>query len=313
MRSTQTPRPERLVGALLVSVGLLACSPSTGGGRTTRPVTEVGEFGVAAYCDLAARADLAALTGSSAVVCEVLAEGADEGLPACRILVADASGAVSETELDGAVAALRTSDGRFVVLTSDERLVLHDGRREIRELAAWAAEPSLDTSGRTVAFVAAPEGVEHPDLGDPTRLVSLEIASSRLTVLSDDGMASAPIFVPDGSAVLYVTSASGVASIARVSVSGGAPQVLTNEGLIDMGHGFVPPYEGELAWSGQTLVFAARSRDDRSELWALDVTTGDASRVGEGTHPMATDTGAIVVRDEAAGTCPVTLDLEVTP
>lgn len=310
MRSVQTP-PKLLIGTLLLAAGLAGCSPATGG--RARPVTAVGSFDVAAYCDLAGRVDVAALTGSSAVVCEVLEEGHDHGLPSCRVLVADATGAVSETELEGAVAALRTADGRFVVLTADERLVLHDGRSEIRELAAWAAEPALDASGRTVAFVAAPEGVERPELGDPTRLVSLEITSGRLSVLSTDEMASAPLFTPDGRAVLYVTSASGVASIARVAASGGAATILTNEGLVDMGHGFVPPYEGEQAWAGDTLVFSALSRDgERSELWALDAQTGDAYRVGEGEHPMATDTGAIVVRD-AAGTCPVTIDLEVTP
>ncbi len=312
MRRTLTPPPNLLLGSLVLATGLVGCAPGTGG-RTGRTVTEVGSFDVDSYCELAARPDVAALTGSSAVVCELMAEGHDEALPSCRVLVADASGAVSETELDGAVAALRTADGRFVVLTSDQRLVLHDGRREIRELAAWAAEPALDTSGRTVAFVAAPEGADHVELGDPTRLVSVEITSGRLTVLSTDEYASAPLFLPDTSAVLYVTTASGVASIARVGAAGGEAQVLTNEGLIDMGHGFVPVYEGEHAWSGSTLVFSSRTRDDRAELWALDVTTGDASRVGEGTHPMATDTGEIVVRDEAADRCPVTIDLEVTP
>jgi hypothetical protein len=200
-----------------------------------------------------------------------------------------------------------------VVLTSDERLVLHDGRREIRELASWAAEPSLDVAGARVVFVAPLEGAERAEIGEPTRLVSLEIASGRRTTLSNDETASAPIFVPDGSAVLFVTTASGVASIARVAASGGEAQVLTNEGLLDMGQGYVPPYDTELAWSGDTLVYAALSRDDRSELWALDVRTGEASRVGEGAHPMATDDGGIVVRDAADGRCPVSLQLEVTP
>jgi hypothetical protein len=296
-------------GALVALVG---CAPATGG-RSGRNVTAVGSFDVSSYCELAARPDLAALTGSSAVVCEAMAEGFDEALPSCRVLVADASGAVSATELEGAVAALRAGDGRFVVLTSDERLVLHDGRREIRELASWAAEPSLDAAGSRVAFVAPLEGAERAELGEPTRLVSLEIASGRLTTLSNDETASAPIFVPDGSAVLFVTTASSVASIARVAVAGGEAQVLTNEGLLDMGQGYVPPYDTELAWSGSTLVYAALSRDERSELWALDARTGEASRVGEGTHPMATDDGSIVVRDAADGRCPVSLQLEVTP
>ena len=293
-------------------IALVGCAPATSG-RSGRGVTAVGSFDVASYCELAARADLAALTGSSAVVCDAMGEGSDEALPSCRVLVADASGAVSETELDGAVAALRAADGRFVVLTSDERLVLHDGRREIRELASWAAEPSLDAAGGHVVFVAPLEGEERAELGAPTRLVSLEITSGRRTTLSNDDTASAPIFVPDGSAVLFVTTASGVASIARVAAAGGDAQVLTNEGLNDLGQGYVPPYETELAWSGDTLVYAALSRDDRSELWALDARTGEASRIGEGTHPMAPGEGGIVVRDAADGRCPVSLQLEVMP
>lgn len=315
MRSIQTPVTKRrrvVVPALLALAGVVGCSPATNG-RNGRSVAAVGSFETEVYCELAARPDLAALTASSAIVCEATEDGSDDALPSCRAWVADAQGAATEVELGGAVAALRAGDGRFVVLTADERLVLHDGRREVRELAAWAAEPALNTAGTVVAFVAAPEGVEHPELGDPTRLVSLEIASGRLTVLSTDETASTPVFTPDASAVLYVTTASGLASIARVAAAGGAAQVLTNEGLVDLGQGHVPVYEGERAWAGQRLVFASRTRDDRSELWALDPITGDATRVGEGTHPIASQSGEILVRDEAAGRCPVTLDLEVTP
>ena len=39
----------------------------------------------------------------------------------------------------------------------------------------------------------------------------------------------------------------------------------------------------------------------------------EASRIGEGTHPMAPGEGGIVVRDAADGRCPVSLQLEVMP
>lgn len=274
----------------------------------------MGAFDVASYCALAARADLAEITGSSAIVCSEVSEAGDEALPHCRALVADATGRVTETALEGVAAALRAADGRFVVLTEDERLVLHDGRQELRQLAAWAAEPSLDHAGRRVAFVAAPAGVERVELGDPTRLVVLDIAQNRLSVITDEATASAPIFVPDGSAVLYVSTAGEVASIVRAELVTGATTQLTNEGLVDVGQGFIPTYERQVAWSGaDTLVFSATTGDDLSEIWALDVRTGDAQRVGEGLFPMGTEDGRVVVADPASSRCPVELRLEVTP
>lgn len=274
-------------------------------------MTQVGEFDVSSYCDLAGRPGLADLTGSSAVVCDPVADGADEALPHCRVLVADASGRVVESPLEGA-AALRTADGRFVVLTEDERLVLHDGRRELRQLAPWAAEPSLDRAGERVAFVAAPAGAQRAELGEPTRIVVLDIADNRLSVVTEDADASAPIFVPDGSALLFVSTAEGVASVVRAELADGRTTRLTNDGAIDVGQGFVPPYERQLAWAGSdTLVFAALTGDDLSELWALDVRTGDAHRVGEGAFPIGTEDGRVVVADSSR--CPVELNLEVTP
>jgi Tol biopolymer transport system component len=274
----------------------------------------VGAFDVASYCALAARADLADLTGSSAIVCDAVVGGDDEALPHCRVLVADEGGRVMETGLEGVVAALRAADGRFVVLTEDERLVLHDGRQEIRQLAAWAAEPTLDHAGRRVAFVAAPPGVERAELGEPTRLVVLDLEQNRLRVVTDDASASAPLFVPDGTALLYVSTAGEVASVVRVELATGAATPLTNVGLVDVGQGFVPIYERQLAWSGaHTLVFAATTGDDVSELWALDARTGDAHRVGEGLFPLGTEDGRVVVADPSSSRCPVELSLEVTP
>lgn len=151
--------PKVVTAAALLT--LAGCAPATGG-RSGRGVTAVGSFDVGSYCELAARPDLAALTGSSAVVCEAVAEGSDEALPSCRVLVADASGAVSETALEGAVAALRAGDGRFVVLTSDERLVLHDGRREIRELASWGRRALARRGGHA-------RGVRRPARGRRAR------------------------------------------------------------------------------------------------------------------------------------------------
>lgn len=312
MRIHETPAL-LLRGAIgLAAVALVGCAPG-GSTRTGRPVTQVGAFDVASYCTLAARADLIELTGSSAVVCDATDEVGDDVVPSCHVLVADTAGAISDTSLDGAIAALRAADGRFVVLTADERLVLHDGRRELRELAAWAAAPSLDATGHRVVFVAPMEGADVAELGDPTRLVSLDLASGALSVIANDESATSPLFVPDGSAVLYVAAPEGVASILRVPTSGGAPTMLTNEGLVDMGQGFVPAYGLDHAWSGDTLVYTSPSRDGRSEIWALDTTTGDASRLGEGVHPMVTDTGEVIVTDASDGRCPVTLTLSVTP
>jgi hypothetical protein len=302
--------------ALALALGLLVvgCAPPSNRARTPSSVTSVGAFDVASYCALAARADLAELTGSSAIVCDEVEETGDEALPHCRVLVADAAGRVTETALEGAVTALRAADGRFVVLTEDERLVLHDGRRELRQLAAWAAEPSLDHAGRRVAFVAAPPGIERAELGDPTRLVVLDIVEGRLSVVTEDTTASAPVFVPDGSALLYVSTAREVAAIVRAELATGAITQLTNEGLIDIGQGFVPIYERQRAWSGDdTLVFAALTGDDVSELWALDARTGDAQRVGEGLFPLGTEDGRVVVADPSSSRCPVELSLEVTP
>jgi hypothetical protein len=297
----------------LLAASAFGCAPPTGRSRTSS-VTQVGEFDVASYCDLAGRAGLADLTGSSAIVCDPVAEGADEALPHCRVLVADAAGRIAESPLDGVVAALRAADGRFVVLTEDERLVLHDGRRELRQLAPWAAEPSLDRAGERVAFVAAPAGAQRADLGDPTRIVVLDIADNRLSVVTEDADASAPIFVPDGSALLFVSTAEGVASIVRAELADGRTTRLTNDGAIDVGQGFVPTYERQLAWAGSdTLVFAALTGDDLSELWALDARTGDAHRVGEGSFPIGTEDGHVVVADPTSSRCPVELNLEVTP
>lgn len=300
----------------MLCVGLSACAPPgpSRASRGERPVLRVGAFDPEAYCELAHRAGIAELTPSTAISCEpVDRDRGDEDLPRCRLLVADASGRPRETPLEGIVSAWPLENGRYVVLTSDERLVLHDGRSELATLAEWAAEPAVDPAGRRVVFVGAAEGTDRAELGDATSLVLVELESGRRARLSADETASAPLFTPDGRSVLYVSTWSGVAAIHRVSIDGESHEQLTNEGLNDVGQGFVPVYENERVWLGTTLVYAALGRDERAEIWALDARTGDARRIGEGSHPLVTDDGRLVVAGDASGSCPISLDLEVTP
>ncbi len=306
MRCSVAP-PLLALGAL---IGLVGCAPDA---RPSRIRGEVGSFDPSTYCELAARPGVVALSASTAIVCDEALDDPERALESCETFVASDDGRARRIHLDGARAVLRAADGRLVVLTADERLVLHDGNRELRELASWAAEPSLDASGRAVVFVGAPEGVGAVEPGDPTRLLTVELPNGRPTALLDDADASAPIFVPDASAVLYVSTASGVASIVRLARDTGAREILTNEGLVDLGQGFVPPYGEERAWVGARLVYESRTRDERSELWALDPTTGEATRIGEGAHPVAAGADEVLFLRESDGHCPATSSLAVTP
>lgn len=302
-------------GVFIWGLGILGCSPAEPGPSSRRAPEKVGAFGMDAYCRLAADPQVVELSHKLAVSCQRSMGPTDldeDNFPRCRILLPDERGGLRGRSIEGAITALALPDGGLVVLTSDERLVLHDGRRIVREIASWAAEPDVDRSGRFVAFVGF-SGEERPDLGDPTHIAVVDLQRGERRVVVDDPNASSPLFTPDGQSLLFVTAASGVASIARISLAGGSVELLTNQGLEDTGQGFVPPYERQRVWIGDTLVYSFIGEGNQAEVWAFSLATSFASRIGRGVFPVPAEGGKVAVRDEVSGRCPVLLGLGGEP
>lgn len=278
---------------LAVASTVAGCSPADGGARPA-------SLDDSSYCELAARAGEVRLQAGIATVCApadgVEVEGSAEDCSHQRV---GADGALSPLDLPGVRTALASPDGGLVLLFDDGRLVSRGQDGAERELAAWAADPSL--VGRRLAYVAAPAGAlledDGPAVGTPLEVV-LETLGGGREVLATDPDAATPFALPDGSGVIFVSTRTGVASIFRADRDG--TRQLTNLGLDSTGQDFVPIPTGELVWMpGSTRAVYAAEYDD-ARVWIVDAASGDTEELGPGRLPEI-DGGAVRVAVSRSG------------
>lgn len=287
-----------LVGLLL---GLTACA--TGGGRGRGP-TDL-QITPAGYCQVTAMDGLVDWTGNTATLCPGLVAEETEhdgvGGDTCVVHVVDGNGRLSATSITGARAAQSLGDGRFVVWGWDGRLSIRDGRGGSTEIAPLALDPWVDAASRRVAFVAPLNEGTSLDPGDDREVVLYDVTSGARASLIIDATAAAPVPIPGTSDVLYVSSASGVASIVRVGES--ETRTLTNDGATAVEQEFVPVYGRQLLFvdGGDRLVFAAEYESD--VIWSLDLRTGEAQELGPGRFPALGSDGSVLATNTTGADC----------
>lgn len=256
-----------------------------------------------AYCAVAGHAGLDSWVGDVVTLC---APAEDDHSAACRGMRVGPAGALEPIVLPAGVEALRVlpAGDALVVSALDGRLLLvRDGAIE-RELATQAIDAWIDEAGERVVFVAPTEG--ELELGVPTVIAAVELASGARTVLVDDAEASTPRPIPGTRDVLFVSTRDGLASL-HVVREGGAVERITHEGLTEWTQDAVPVPERELAFVGGTLVFAAEL-DAGPQLWSLDLETREVRALGEGSWPRAHGPGEVVAlqqRESCAAVIPV--------
>jgi hypothetical protein len=291
----------RRSSALVLLLGLGACAS---GGRRGRGPTEL-ELAPSAYCRVTAAEGLVDWNGTTATLCPglVAAETEHDGLggEGCAVHVVDGSGGLRPTGITGVRAAHAALDGRFVVWGWDGRLAIDDGRGGRTEVAPLALDPWLDAASGRLVYVAPSGEGSALEPGDDREVVLYDLVSGARTGLILDATAAAPVPIPGSPDVLYVSSATGVASIVRIGAS--ALRTLTNEGATAVEQEFVPAYGRQLVFvdGGDRLIFAAEYESDT--IWSLDLTTGEARELGPGRLPALGDDGSVLATNATGAEC----------
>jgi len=272
---------------LAVSLALVACqsSDAPGGALPTYDVEAT------AYCRVVAQPGIVSWQRDLVTRCDGLG-APGETLGACTVSVASGDGSLHPVSgVTGAQLALRVADDGMVLLTDAGQLVLQHGST-MRAIAAWAADPSASPDGTSVAFLALPDGTTEWTEGVPTHVALLDVATGAVTAIAADELASNPYPVGDGS-VLFVSTRTGVASLWRGRAHE-EPTQLTNVGLDRVDASFVPVPTRDLVWlpGAHTVVFGAHYGVD--EIWKVDADSGEAERLGPGTLPQLTASGAVL-------------------
>jgi WD40 repeat protein len=122
--------------------------------------------------------------------------------------------------------------------------------------------PSFSPDGQQIAYVQQPT-YDHGTLW----LRDLRTGKTRTLDAQAWGLAT-PFFHPDGHALIFVSSRTGIASLWRIDLPDGKPRQITNIG-IEVGSGlpdhFVPPpFMARLIWAGNWIAF-----DASDSLWIL--------------------------------------------
>lgn len=285
--------------ALLFPVAACASGGARGRGPTDLTITPTG------YCDVIAADGLLDWTGNTATVCPGLSpeELEHDGLAGegCVVNVVDANGRLSPTGITGARAAQSLGDGRFVAWGWDGRLSIRDSGGGSTEIAPVALDPWVDAVARRVVFVAPLSEGASLDPGDDREVVHYDLASGARESLIIDATAAAPVPIPGTTDVLYVSSASGVASIVRVGAE--ETRTLTNVDATSVEQEFVPVYGRQLVFvdGGDRLVFAAEYESDA--IWSLDLRTGDAEELGPGRFPALGSDGSVLATSSSGADC----------
>ena len=187
------------------------------------------------------------------------------------LLEVDAQG--SRKLADHVGAALWTGDGAVLLVRKGVLMELRAGHTRT---LAQGLEPDLaiDPAGRAVAVVRR-EG--------PTRTI-IELLDRRdgallRRLVAGEGVNNAPLFTPDGKALLFVSSRTGLSSLFRVGVDGQGERQLTNGGKTAVDQAYVPPPERTLERRFDAGLLHFQSGLDR---WQLDPATGSARRLEGG-------------------------------
>lgn len=286
MRTTD-PIPPFVLPCVLIAVSL-GCTPAAqgrrGGGGT--PESPAAEAALTAYCAITAHADLVAWEGDLVTRCEE----AEHDEMRCVVERVGASGALEPAGIadpgEPVLRALGLARGYAALSLASGRLVLAQPDGALRTLAPQAADPGASEDGEQLAWIEPDASVEGAwELGMPTRVMMLGALEGEPVLVARDEAASSPRPVPGGDEVLWVSTASGVASFV-VAAPGAPPDVLTNAGATEVGQDFVPVADARAAWSGGRLVYAADDAETgRSEILALDPIRGEVITIGPGDWP----------------------------
>jgi hypothetical protein len=201
----------------------------------------------------------------------------------------------------GALTMVEQAPGFKEALRVGESLALVTTEGELKVRAVDGAERLL-ASGVKGEISSAPNGgllftadTDGEGTGD-TRVV-LAAADGALNVLADaEGVDDRGSLSPDGVTVVFVSGRTGMASLFRTTIHGGAPVQLTNIGLtrpelpelsgdeVDVAEdaapaGFVPPPVSSdvVTWLSADVV---RFDAGGGEFWKVDVRSGVATREG---------------------------------
>ncbi|WP_169791647.1 hypothetical protein [Sandaracinus amylolyticus] len=288
----------RIRRSWMLPLALVASACGGDGDGGTPAPTPSADAELDAYCAVAQRGDLATWVGDVLTLCA--SSGEDE--VACSSGLSAATGAVTQIDLELApLRVLPASGGRLVALLADERLVVLGPDRAIeRELAAWASDPWVSDDGDHVMWVGLPDGVDAWDFGVPTVLATQSLDASARTVLVDDETASTPRPIPGSRDVLFVSTSTGLASFWRVT-PGSQPVQLTNVGRDEVGPGFVPVADRQLAWSEGALFYGVDEEDGSTRIWRFDPATRDATEVGPGAWPRTASDGSVLALQPSGG------------
>lgn len=200
-------------------------------------------------------------------------------------------------DVGGVHGAYRLDDDTTVAVTEDLRLLRFDDGGEPEVLVRGAADLRVADDGRRVTYARFDGEPEYLEPGWPVTWMVHDLETNTVTELSSDARDVAPFPVPGSSDILFLSTRSGVASF-WLAQANAAPRQLTNVGMTEVGPGFVPVPGRELVWleDGVTAVFSAHYGD--KDIWALDITTGEARRLGPGRSPHFTADGDLVVIDD---------------
>ncbi|MBI5548488.1 MAG: PD40 domain-containing protein [Deltaproteobacteria bacterium] len=173
----------------------------------------------------------------------------------------------------GVSAAQLLPDGAILAVRKGALVELR-GKRERILAKGLLAELAVDPTGRfaVVARMGDGEGttLELLDLKDGKRL-------RRLT--ASRGYNTSPMFTPDGGAILFVSSRTGLSCLYRVGVDGQGEAQLTNAGKTVVDPDFVPPMSrvAERRFEGGLLLWSAGA-----QRWSLDLLSGAVRRLEGG-------------------------------
>ncbi|MGC4120915.1 MAG: hypothetical protein QM765_41330 [Myxococcales bacterium] len=129
---------------------------------------------------------------------------------------------------------------------------------------------AIDPTGARVALVRRlPRG------GSAIDLVELQGDGKPRQIVASLGFNNAPLFTPDGQALLFVSTRTGISSVFRVGLDGRDEQQLTNRGSSAVGPGFVSPPEERSTFRFDGSRFRWSASGAR---WYVDLATGASGR-----------------------------------
>lgn len=140
----------------------------------------------------------------------------------------------------------------------------------VTHFAGREYDAALSPDGSRVAYVA-----ERPD--EPAAIfVKMLQGEQALQLSQDEGQVGSPQWMPDGQAIVYLSTEAQGLQLLRVSPMGGAPQTLFQDTVALSARGM------SISRDGRTLVYAVRSAlDGPHVLWMLSIASGEKSQLTE--------------------------------